>query len=103
MGSQLSCPRASEESVGHGGHIHIWRTTCIASASLGSTRRSSYTFLPWKKPIPKAAGFDVPFGPIEDNKLYDKDADDVIKHAEQKQNTEQEQLMMSANDPLSFA
>ena len=35
--------------------------------------------------------------------MYDKDADDVIKHAEQEQKAEQEQLMMSAHDPLSLA
>lgn len=56
-----------------------------------------------KKPIPKAVGFDAPLGPIEENKMYDKDADDVIKHAEQEQKAEQEQLMMSAHDPLSLA
>lgn len=56
-----------------------------------------------KKPIPKAVGFEVPLGPIEENKMYDKDADDVIKHVEQEQKAEQEQLMMSAHDPLSLA
>lgn len=56
-----------------------------------------------KKPIPKAVGFDVPLGHIEDTKLHDKDANDVIRHAEQGQKAEQEQLMMSANHPLDLA
>jgi len=43
-----------------------------------------------KKPIPMAVGFDVPLGPIEDTKLHDKDATDVIRHAEQEQKAEQE-------------
>ena len=56
-----------------------------------------------KKPIPKAVEFDLPLGPIEDTKFYDKDADDVIKHAEEEKKTEQEQLMMFENDPLRVA
>ena len=56
-----------------------------------------------KKPIPKTVEFDLPLGPIEDTKFYDKDADDVIKHAEEEKKTEQEQLMMFENDPLRVA
>eukprot|EP00435_Cladocopium_sp_Y103_P024696 s2951_g6.t1 len=56
-----------------------------------------------KKPIPRAVTFDVPLGPIEESALHDKDAEDVIKYAEQQSAREKESLAMTANDPMKLA
>ena len=57
-----------------------------------------------KKAIPKAVGFDMPLGPIEDdNKLHDKEAEAVIQFAEAEQKSQEEQRAMSAEDPMFLA
>ena len=53
-----------------------------------------------KRAIPKAVSFDVPLGPIEDSRLHDKDAEDVIQHAEAEQRAQEEQSAMASQDPL---
>ena len=52
-----------------------------------------------KRAVPKAVG-DVPVGPIEESRLHDKDAEDVIQHAEAEQRTHEEQSAMASQDPL---
>ena len=44
--------------------------------------------------------FDIPLGPIEDSRLHDKDAEDVIQHAEAEQRAQEEQDAMASQDPL---
>lgn len=56
-----------------------------------------------RKPVPKSVAFDVPLGPIEESALHDKDAEAVIQFAIDEQKVQEEQLNMSANDPLSLA
>ena len=56
-----------------------------------------------KKPVPRSVSFEVPLGPIEENKLHDKDAEDVIEHAEKQKKLEDENVGMAANDPLLLA
>ena len=53
-----------------------------------------------KRAVPKAVSFDVPLGPIEDSRLHDKDAEDVIQHAEAEQRAQEEQSAMASQDPL---
>ena len=56
-----------------------------------------------RKPVPKSVAFEVPLGPIEESALHDKDAEAVIQYAIDEQKAQEEQLHMSANDPLSLA
>ena len=55
-----------------------------------------------KKIVPQQASFALPLEPIEPSKLHDKDAEDVILHAEDQKRLEQEQQSMSGNDPLNL-
>ena len=45
----------------------------------------------------------MPLGPIEESSLHDKDAKAVMQYAIDEQKAQEEQLKMSANDPLSLA
>ena len=55
-----------------------------------------------KKIVPQQASFALPLEPIEPSKLHDKDAEDVVLHAEDQKKLEQEQQAMSGNDPLNM-
>eukprot|EP00435_Cladocopium_sp_Y103_P067384 s792_g30.t1 len=54
-----------------------------------------------RKAVPKAVGFDMPLGPIEDdNKLHDKEAEAVIEYAEAEQKAQEEQHAKTLEGPV---
>ena len=54
-----------------------------------------------RKAVPKAVSFEMPLAPIEESTLHDKDAEDVIQHAQKEQQAEEERLERAAQDPGS--
>jgi len=98
MDNQYSLQEACVESTLNGGAT--WHTVCIGQYKAGFGARVLPTM---RKPVPKSVAFDVPLGPIEESALHDKDAEAVIQFAIDEQKVQEEQLNMSANDPLSLA